>query len=166
MFSDSKKSWRWHFSALKSWFELQCSAQEILFAFLHFWKSFSALQFSALQHMSMFVANLLVAAHSPKDVGMVAPQLLENSYAAILATPQCSLSVAFELSHSCILLYFLIWPSSTKWYTVKSIWKYIVFAYPKRERYCFSRYCFEMARQITLSIELNLQPVSKQRLLK
>jgi hypothetical protein len=39
-----------------------------------------------------------------------------------------------------------------------SIWKHSVFAYRKRERYCFNRFCFEMARQITLSIELNWQP--------
>jgi hypothetical protein len=52
--------------------------------------------------------------------------------------------------------YCLLWRSSTKWYTVNSIWiDYSVFAYPKRERYRFS---FEMARQITLSIELNWQP--------
>jgi hypothetical protein len=48
--------------------------------------------------------------------------------------------------------------SSTKWYTVNSIWKHSVFAYHKRERYCFNRFCFEMARQITLSIELSWQP--------
>jgi hypothetical protein len=48
--------------------------------------------------------------------------------------------------------------SSTKWYTVNTIWKHSVFAYPKREHYCFNRFCFEMARQITLSTELSWQP--------
>jgi hypothetical protein len=41
-----------------------------------------------------------------------------------------------------------IWRSSSKWYTVNSIWKHSVFAYPKRERYCFNRFCFKMAHQI------------------
>jgi hypothetical protein len=33
-----------------------------------------------------------------------------------------------------------------------------VFAYPKRECYCFNTFCFEIARQITLSNELSGQP--------
>jgi hypothetical protein len=37
---------------------------------------------------------------------------------------------------------------------VNYIWKYIVFAYPKRERYYNSRLCFEIARQFWLSTEL------------
>jgi hypothetical protein len=41
---------------------------------------------------------------------------------------------------------------------VNYIWKHNVFAYPKREHYCFNRFCFEMARQITLSAELSWQP--------
>jgi hypothetical protein len=41
---------------------------------------------------------------------------------------------------------------------VNYIWKHNVFAYPKREHYCFNRFCFEMARQITLSTELSWQP--------
>jgi hypothetical protein len=38
--------------------------------------------------------------------------------------------------------------------TVNYIWKHLVFAYPKRERYYISSLCFEMARQMTLSTEL------------
>jgi hypothetical protein len=41
---------------------------------------------------------------------------------------------------------------------VNYIWKHSVFAYCKREHYCFNRFCFEMARQITLSTELSWQP--------
>jgi hypothetical protein len=52
----------------------------------------------------------------------------------------------------------LVCCSSTKWYTVNNIWKHSVFAYPKRELYCFNIFCFEMARQITLSFELSWQP--------
>jgi hypothetical protein len=42
--------------------------------------------------------------------------------------------------------------------TVNIIWKHSVFAYPKREHYCFNRFYLEMARQMTLSIELSWQP--------
>jgi hypothetical protein len=50
----------------------------------------------------------------------------------------------------------LIPRSSTKWYTftVNSIWKHRVFAYPKRVRYYISRLCFEIAGQFRLSTEL------------
>jgi hypothetical protein len=41
---------------------------------------------------------------------------------------------------------------------VNYIWKHNVIAYPKREHYCFNRFCFEMARLITLSTELSWQP--------
>jgi hypothetical protein len=51
----------------------------------------------------------------------------------------------------------LLWRSSTKWYTVNTIWKHSVFAYPKRERYYISRLCFEIARQFRLSTELYWQ---------
>jgi hypothetical protein len=51
----------------------------------------------------------------------------------------------------------LIWRSSTKWYTVNSIWKHSVLAYPKRERYYISRLCFEIARKFSLSTELYWQ---------
>jgi hypothetical protein len=44
--------------------------------------------------------------------------------------------------------------SSTKWYTVNSIWKHSVFAYTKTERYYISRLCFEIARQFRLSTKL------------
>jgi hypothetical protein len=40
---------------------------------------------------------------------------------------------------------------------VNYMWKHHVFAYPKREHYCFNMFCFEMARQITLSTELSWQ---------
>jgi hypothetical protein len=36
---------------------------------------------------------------------------------------------------------------------VNYIWKHLVFAYPKRERYYISSLCFEMARQMTLSTQ-------------
>jgi hypothetical protein len=39
--------------------------------------------------------------------------------------------------------------------TVNYIWKHLVFAYPKRERYYISSLCFEMVRQMTLSTELS-----------
>jgi hypothetical protein len=55
---------------------------------------------------------------------------------------------------------------------VNYLLKHNVFAYPKREHYCFNRFCFEMARQITLSTELrssvdshNWRAISKQSLL-
>jgi hypothetical protein len=59
---------------------------------------------------------------------------------------------------TCSIMDSLLWRSCSKWYTVNSIWKHVVFAYPKRERYCFNRFCFEIALQITLSIELSWLP--------
>jgi hypothetical protein len=60
--------------------------------------------------------------------------------------------------HCLFMSSWFMWRLSTKWYTVNSIWKHSVFAYPKGERYCFNRFCFEMVRQIKLLIELSWQP--------
>jgi hypothetical protein len=52
-----------------------------------------------------------------------------------------------------------LWPSSSQYSInqiediVSSIWLILYIGYPKRERYCINRLCFEMARQIL--IELN-----------